>query len=74
MVGNTSPVLAFDLIFCAFDLLPRMGPLPAKDRLCSPCLRNELSSFSQASTDVTLWHKFARRLHRYGHRSLAIAG
>ena len=27
MVGNTSPILAFDLIFCAFDLLPRMDQL-----------------------------------------------
>jgi hypothetical protein len=27
MVGNASPILAFDLIFCAFDLLPRMDQL-----------------------------------------------
>jgi hypothetical protein len=24
MVGNASPILAFDMIFCAFDLLARM--------------------------------------------------
>src|SRR5262249_18557625 len=49
-------------------LLPGHFALPQKARLCNPCLRNELSPFSQEGHLISIDEPWARRAANYHDR------